>query len=449
MIDLGDVSSIALIGTPVFLFAMFAWHKARVPQARGALLAVIAAWVLLILLPWGIALGLSEQSGWTFLFLGFVERDLPNSRLLHLVAGLALVAGAVVGPAVPRRVTPRSGSAGPTSAAPFLFVASAALALYALLIPARSGITEYLGVLLLCSFLALVWRGRIAALELGRRPIPSWYELVAFAALGSFFFNEFTRFRFAILTGGYLWLCLSAAWFAASSRAGRVLSVVVALGFLPVAAYSMAYQSALRSGGTVGANWIQDRLRYEVDTVSTTELALDRWSGDSLGGLSYRELPDYLNPMRLFTDRDVVASADVVFDNLLEPTSGFSGPLWVEGYLNFGLLGVALVGLLVGIVTKLVFRAAYRPRLTREAMTLGWGLVVLVDYQLLSRLLASQALLTLASALIGMLLAVAWRTKTRRGPARVSRSDRLQRGTVGRPSIKQAERGFGWGPPGG
>jgi hypothetical protein len=198
--------------------------------------------------------------------------------------------------------------------------------------------------------------------------------------------------------------------------------------------------SLLRAGEEIStASARTQRTLSSLDVMGSAEFLLESGARPGqLHGSSYLALPDELIPRALLGSRSTPPAAEAEV-NVLGST-GASAPLWIEGVLNFGVLGDLFSMIFVsGIWSYLLRRAISSPRPMGGAVATIGPVWVLFAYQALSRLLLIGDIDLFASIVIGLVI---WewiqKSEGKPQPRDVGASGRIS--FTGRATIRQTSQ---------
>lgn len=407
-----------------FGFAILIVERARIASGSGIhwwlTEAPVLSWAALVLVPWTVR---RNEPFLTVGLEGFVPKDLPLTWAVNLMALGGIAATCVI--LMPKTPVLHRRSRFAVSGSRAVLGVVVILALY------------LIGYSLTGRPLGSIWRlggsytyaepigtgpaffdllpivMTVYALSLTavrrsiRRTLPA-SEVIVILVTGFVVLALGGRFRLVLLILGFV--TLQWCWPAirrqhATARPRRIIaSATGVLGSI----WLVGLIGRVRSG-PAGAQTgsISDYVRRSLDVVSTAEMLRQRGlTAGLLGGGSYTQLPALFVPRSVAGAAKQYPLAQQLVDNTLSAGAGFSAPVWFEGYLNYGLIGV--VAVVVSITTGMfvVLRVTYRrsSRLS-TVITLVSPILPLLVYGLFSRLLMFQTLITCLAIAAGIVAA--------------------------------------------
>lgn len=380
----------------------------------------LLAWAGVVLVPWTVRW---QEPYWAVGLEGHVHPTLPNSWFVHLIVLAGLVVGVCMTPHIrPRRCSPQVAAVNWSAA---VLAACATFGVYIASYVVRGlppGAIWRLGGEFLYSeaggtaglfeLLPIVLLGLVLGLVAARRSVTQRVptaEIVLVTATAVLLLGLGVRYRLVLLLGGWFLLQF---WTPRSSRRrlrSKVMRTSLSAFAAAFAVVGLGLIARSREGALAGdyASLAAYTLR-NLDVISSMELISARGaSAGMLEGQSYREMPGLLIPSGLpgAGEGDLPAAQQVV-NSYLDPAPGFSAPQWFEAYLNFGAVGAFFAACVMAIVLVAVNR---RGRAGGAGLWPLVGLlgpaVVLIEYQLLSRLLILQTISTTVAIAAGLWLA--------------------------------------------
>lgn len=424
--------SLADVGNSAYLISVIAWALAMVTvtlrvrvsasvgrhNATAVWLSPLIAWALLVLVPWSVNLSLDRP--WPVGLEGFVDNGLPATYALNLAALAGLTLGLLC---VSRPITTAAQVTGRPRQWRVAAVGLSFVAIYfGSLVASTSSVVSFWRLGSENAYLqTTAARGSVGYFDLipttmvvfvlclvflekqstRRLSLPTWGLLAITTVIA---FGLGSRFRLGLLIFGLL----AIFWTSIDSRAiGRRITLMVggvvgAAGFVLVSGFLSFYRAGLSGNGL---DDILDRFARGIDVLGMQEMAVQRgMAAGSLAGQSYRELPAQALP-RALTESDKLAPvAQRELGLYLDERAGFSAPAWFEPWLNFGLVGVLVWGVLFTIGFRLLLGAIASSR-RAATLCLFAPLWTLTIYQIFSRLLTTLALSTILASLVALLLA--------------------------------------------
>jgi hypothetical protein len=374
----------------------------------------VMAWGVVALVPWFAAL---RAGVWTVpAASGTVPLGLPATYGFGLVALIGLACGIA-----PSALSGRRAARGtpvlplpPTRVAPSRAFAVCALllALYVISLPSPSSLWRLTGASgddmygkSQGSFLSLslIMLTMIGISYLARRQPLSGIGIALYLALLVVTLGSAQRYLFITLIVSYLILRHPLRQVPSSLTQLLVLLLVGGAAVWLVGFAGIGQLSILRSGQPASSPSLrtQETLRA-LDVMGSAEFLLEAGARPGqLRGSSYVALLREFVPRALLGSRSTPPAVQLEQNEL--GRTGSSAPLWIEGVLNFGVLGALLSMVIVAAAWGLFWQKAVcaRGRLGRSAAAIGpvW---VLFAYQALSRILMIAAIELVASIVIGL-----------------------------------------------
>ncbi|MEX5710332.1 hypothetical protein AB1484_18980 [Parafrankia sp. FMc6] len=229
--------------------------------------------------------------------------------------------------------------------------------------------------------------------------------------------------RFRVFLLGFGWLLIQLRLGSGTRAVGQRIRLVILLVVVAGASfYGLGYLGIARSDHSGRYHEVAKSSVVSLDVIGIQERLVARGAQPGvLGGGSYLELPGQFVPRRLTGGNKDLPAAQQVVGDYLDPRSGFSAPCWFEAALNGGLGAVFGMSAVLGL---LLVRLQIKATETRSSMVRLVHLVgpafMLINYQLFSRLLLFQMLITVGSLLVGGWLATRCVRRVAESPPRAA-----------------------------
>ena len=253
----------------------------------------------------------------------------------------------------------------------------------------------------------------LAGLRRGYRRSPTAIELIALALTILVTLGSGIRSRFLLLVLGWVFVqCFPPRSGADGDRpanGGRPVAVMMCGIALTGSFVGLGLMANARghSGAGTASNQSLVTAVDSLDVIGSSELLVARGAQlGSLHGVSYTELPSKLVPKIATAGQKQKATVLQLVDDHLDPRVGYSAPYWMESALNFGPGGTLIFCFVfaAALVRTQLAALSSRRRIAQVHNHVG-PVVLLLTYELISRLSSEQLLFTAGSWLFGAWLA--------------------------------------------